>query len=102
MKTATTFFAALLLTGSLFATGAAKAADGVISKDELTTGSYCHMTFPAIEGKGLPTNDPALKSQKSGDVIDFYGPCDEAPTGKDQAAEQKLDFEHRWENNYED
>jgi len=50
----------------------------------------------------LPNSDPRLKSASSGDVIDYYGPCDEKPTGQDQKQEQRLDYEHRWENNFED
>jgi hypothetical protein len=102
MKTATSWFAALLLTGSLVATGTAKAFDGVISRDEFTAGGYCHMRFPALERKALSSNDPLIKSFDSGDVIDFYGRCDEQPIGKDEADKQKQELQHRWANNYED
>jgi hypothetical protein len=63
-------------------------------------GSYCHEKFPAIEGKSLADDDPTLKSKKSGDVIDYYGPCTESPVGQDQVQEQKLEREHRMENDY--
>jgi len=56
---------------------------------------------PAIEGNSLASNKPVLKSQNSGDVSDYYGPCDESPTGKDQVNEQKLEFEHRMDNDYQ-
>jgi hypothetical protein len=98
MKNAKTFLAALLLLGNIVSSGTALAADGVISKDELTAGSYCHMKFPAIEGRSLDSNNPVLKGPTSGDIIDFYGPCDENPVGQDQVQAQKLDREHRWEN----
>src|SRR5207249_11142733 len=62
-----------------------------ISEDVLSSGSYCHEKFPAIEGKSLASNDPVLKSAQSGDVIDYYGPCDEDLTGKSQLREQTLD-----------
>ena len=42
MKIATSFLAALLFTGALGSINTAMSADGVISKDELATGSYCH------------------------------------------------------------
>jgi hypothetical protein len=35
-------------------------------------------------------------------VIDYYGPGNEKPAGKDQQREQRLDQQHRFENNYED
>ena len=103
MKNAKVFLAALVFVGNVAAASVVLAsADGVISKDELTTGSYCHEQFPAIEGRTLPNSDPSLKSASSGDIIDYYGPCDEKPTGQDQKQEQRLDYEHRWENNFED
>ena len=98
MKTTKTFFAALLLLGNIVASGPALAADGVIAKDEATPGSYCHMKFPAMEEKSLGSNNPVLKSPTSGDIIDFYGPCDENPVGQDQVQEQKMDFANQLEN----
>jgi len=95
MKNSKAFLAALILVGSVAASGMALADDGVISKDVLTPQSYCHEKFPAIQGRTLGTDDPTLKSTASGDIIDFYGPCNENPRGKDQVEEQKLEQEHR-------
>lgn len=89
-----------LLVSSLGTASHVFAADGVISKQESTPGSYCHMKFPAMDEKTLASDHPTLKDD--GDVIDFYGPCNEAPTGKDQVAVQKLEEQHRWEREYED
>jgi hypothetical protein len=94
MKTARVLLATLLLAGSFVAAGTVKASDGVITKDEFTPGSYCHMKFPALQENSLGTNHPTLKSATSGDVIDFYGPCNENPTGQDQVDAQKLDRQH--------
>jgi len=102
MKIVTSFLAGLLLIGSLGAINSAMAADGILSKDELTPGSYCHEKFAAIQPSTLGDDQPTLKDSSTGDVTDFYGPCDESPTGKDQVWEQKLDDEHRFENDYED
>jgi hypothetical protein len=41
-----------------------------------------------------------LKSAGTGDVIDFYGPCDHDPTGKDEVASQKQEEQRRWEDDY--
>ena len=100
MKNAQSLLAALILLGNIIASGAALAADGTISKTEEVPGSYCHEKFPAIEGKSLADDDPTIKSKKSGDVIDYYGPCTESPVGQDQVQEQNLEREHRMENNY--
>jgi hypothetical protein len=96
MKIATSFLAALLFTGALGAMTTAMGADGVIARDEFTAGSYCHMKFPAMSEDTLGTNHPVLTNPNDGDIIDFYGPCDENPLGKDQVQEQKLDELHQW------
>jgi hypothetical protein len=92
MKNAKVFLAALLLLGNITASSMALADDGIIEKEEATPGSYCHEKFRAIDQNTLGSDHPTLKSADSGDVIDFYGPCDESPTGKDQAWQQKLDW----------
>jgi len=53
-------------------------------------------------GTFYDSNNPTLKDANSGDVIDYYGPCSETPSGKDQQQEQELDRQHRFENDYED
>ena len=102
MKIRTSVFVALLLLSSLGAVNSAVAENGVISKQEFTPGSYCHEKFPAIRPSTLDTDHPTLKSSDTGDVIDYYGSCDESPLGKDQIQEQKLEEQHRWQSDYED
>jgi len=51
MKFLKTTAMAILLTGSI--AGSALAADGVLSKEEVTPGSYCHTKFPAISEQTL-------------------------------------------------
>src|SRR5258705_10357257 len=93
MKTAKTLMAASALGRGLGAAGAASAAtdDGAIVKEELIPGNYCHMKFPAIAPGTLGSDHPALQTSASGDSIDFYGPCDESPTGRDQQRAQEED-----------
>ena len=102
MKIPTSFLAGLLLIGTLGATATAMAADGVIYKQELTPGSYCHLKFPAIREETLASDHPVLTDPSDGDIIDYYGSCDENPLGKDQVHEQKLDEYHRFQHDYED
>jgi hypothetical protein len=84
----------IFMSGSL--AGTALGADGVLLKQEFTPGSYCHMKFPAIRPKTLATDQPELKQSDTGDIIDYYGSCDESPTGKDQVAEQKQEELRHW------
>ena len=102
MKITTSFFAGMLLIGTLGMNSTAMAANGVLYKQELTPGSYCHLKFPAIRAQTLDSNHPVLKDSSGGDIIDYYGPCDEDPLGKDQVHEQKLDNYHNFQRDYED
>jgi len=99
MKAVRTFLAVLLLVGGL----AVNSSADVVSKTELAPGSnYCHLKFPAISEDSLYTNHPMLLGPDSGDIVDFYGPCDENPTGQDQVEAQKHDFERRLATGYSD
>jgi hypothetical protein len=102
MKRIGSFLSVLVVVGSLGASGSALAVDGVLSKQEFTPGSYCHMKFPAIRPSTLAGNKPELKSSTTGDVIDFHGPCDENPGGKDQVVSQRIEHEHQLEEFFSD
>jgi len=88
MQNANVLVAGLMLAGSFLVKAPLTAADNVVVQEQLAPGDYCHMKFPAIDPETLGTSQPRLSS---GDVIDFYGPCDESPTGADQVHEQKED-----------
>jgi hypothetical protein len=99
MKIRTSVFVGLLFLSSLGAVNSVIAEDGVISKEVVTPGSYCHEKFPAIRPSTLDTDHPTLKSSDTGDIVDFYGPCNESPVGQDQINQQRMD-EHdrgRWD-----
>src|SRR2546428_11451529 len=81
MKSIKALLSVVFLTGAMGLSAMSVAADGVISKDVIAEGSYCHMKFPAIREKTLDWNRPALKDASSADIIDFYGPCDHDPLG---------------------
>jgi hypothetical protein len=97
MKRMGTMVSMLVLAGSL--AGTALAEDGLLVKEQLAQG-YCHMKFPAIKQGTLAGNNPQLKDSSTGDVIDFYGPCNETPTSKDQVDAQKLDEARHFSLNY--
>jgi hypothetical protein len=101
MKTMKTVLAVLFLVGAMGSSIASAArAEGVISKDAFAEGSYCHMKFPAIEERTLSWKRPVLKDPSEGDIIDFYGPCDHDPLGKEEVQSQKLDLQRRFEREY--
>lgn len=100
MKTTRSFLAALLLVGGFVANGSA---DDVLSKTDAAPGNnYCPLQFPAIEERTLAGNQPVLKSLDSGDIIDFYGPCDHDPLGQDEVQSQRRVPSHRSRSNYSD
>ncbi len=79
----------LILAGILgAATTSEVAAEGTVQKLGSTSDGYCHLKIPAMRPSTLAT-DPELKSTATGDVIDFYGPCDHDPKSKKEIAAQK-------------
>ena len=79
MKIKASLLAALLVMGGFAAHSEAE----VISRTELAPGNdYCHLKFPAIAEQTLTSDRPVLKGSESADIIDFYGKCDESPTGE--------------------
>jgi hypothetical protein len=74
--------------------------DGVLSKTPAVNGSYCHLKFPAIRSSTLETDHPQSKSSSTGDLVDYYGPCDHDPLGPDEVQREKHDSIYDWEVNY--
>jgi len=79
-----------VLTGVIGLGAVSAGAQGVVSKVELDRSGYCHLKFPAIQARTLASAHPVLKDPASGDIIDFYGPCDHDPLGKEEIWAQKL------------
>lgn len=80
----------LLLAGTMLPSAATVlAAEGFIAKIPDSSGKYCSMKFPAIREETLFTNRPVLKDPRDGDIIDFFGPCDHDPLGKEEVERQK-------------
>jgi len=87
-------FSAILATSLGFGIARARAVEGVVSKKVVAAvgeGSYCHLKFPAIEPSSLASDHPVLQSADSGDMIDYYGPCDHDPLSKEEIDKQKQD-----------
>jgi len=63
---------------------------GVISAVSLNRAiTYCHLKFPAIEERTLASAKPELQDPKTGEIVDFYGPCNYDPVGYDEICRQK-------------
>jgi hypothetical protein len=96
MKSMKSFVSGLLLTGTLAVSGTAVNAEGILLKEELAPGSnYGHLRFPAIREDTLDWDRPVLKDPSSSDIIDYYGPLDHDPLGKDEITSQRLQEERR-------
>ena len=85
----------LFLTGTLVVLWSSIlwSAEGIISKAPDSSGIYCNLKFPAIKEDTLTSNRPQLKDPSEGDIVDFYGPCDHDPLGKEEVQRQKGDIQ---------
>jgi hypothetical protein len=90
----------VFLTGALGLSVASAGAEAVISKDVLANDSYCHTKFESIREDTLASSQPVLKD--ADDIIDFYGACNHDPLGKEEIQSQKLEMQHRIQNEYND
>jgi len=48
---------------------------------------YCHMQFPAIEENSIGGRS-VLQDASTTDIIDFYGPCNYDPLGRNEVQTQ--------------
>ncbi|HEU4343788.1 MAG TPA: hypothetical protein VFU31_19730, partial [Candidatus Binatia bacterium] len=95
-----TFRSALFLAGAiLLGSSILWAAEDIISKTADASGN-CHLKFPAIREDTLFTNRPVLKDASAGDIIDFYGPCDYDPLGRDSVRRQRYEHQIRMRKEY--
>ena len=83
MKTMKAALAILSLAGNIgFTTASAAGVPGVISKDALAAGDYCHMKFAAIREEALGCLIRFCKEANEGDIVDFDGPCNHGTAGQ--------------------
>jgi hypothetical protein len=83
----------LLLTGLACSAVPGSGAEGVIYKLADPSGSFCQLKFTAIRKGTLYWDRPVLTQASEGDIIDFYGPCDHDPLGKEEVLRQRRDFQ---------
>ena len=68
-------------------------AEGIISKVPDSSGQFCNLKFPAIQEETLTSDRPVLKNPSEGDIVDYYGPCDHDPLGKEEGQRQLGDIQ---------
>jgi hypothetical protein len=87
-----TIFSVLVLAGVLHFNASIGTAQGLIYKKAAGPSSnYCHLKFPAIQKRTLYSSRPVLKDVSEGDIIDFYGPCDYDPLGREEVMRQRAE-----------
>jgi hypothetical protein len=92
----------LTVTLGVLSSSAAWSAQGIISKVPDASGTFCNLKFPAIKEGTLSSNRPVLKDPSENDIIDFYGPCDYDPLGKDEVQRQKGDIQREYHRQFGD
>ena len=100
MKSIKLGLGAMAVTGALGLSAVSTRAETVISKDVFTDGSYCHTKFESIREDTLASSQPMLKDVD--DIVDFYGPCNHDPLSKEEIQSQKIEMQHRYNNEYND
>jgi hypothetical protein len=83
-----TSLTALILAAAIGMIAGTAMAEGTVQKVASTADGYCHLKIPAARPSTLSNAKPELKGSNA-DVIDYYGPCDIDPTGKEIIAPQK-------------
>ena len=88
MKKSVSLLSNLLLSSTLFWAVPSVEAEELISMVPTDTTAYCHLKFPAMREDTLSWQQPVL-DPLSGNIVDFYGPCDYDPTGVDEIRAQR-------------
>jgi hypothetical protein len=98
MKKSLSLLCNLLLSSTLFCGVSSVEAEEMVSSVPTDITDYCHLQFPAMREDSLSWERPVLDST-TGNIIDFYGPCDYDPTGVDEIRAQRRVLLH---GNFED
>ena len=98
MKKSISLLTNLLLSSTLFwgvpsVNGEIVGGQESIVKVPTADGTYCHMKFPPMREETLSWERPVL-DEAAGNIVDFYGPCDYDPTGKDAVENQRREILH--------
>ena len=89
MKNFDLFLSALLLLAALDSSHLPAWGAEAIADKAAVPANYCHLKFPAIRENTLYSDRPVLKDPRDGDIIDFYGPCNYDPLGREEVMRQR-------------
>jgi hypothetical protein len=92
MKKTISLLSNLLLSSTLFWAVPSVNAEIVggqeIVKEPMADANYCHMKFPPIRENTLSWEQPVF-NEAAGNIIDYYGPCDHDPLGREEVEAQR-------------
>ena len=88
MKKSVSLLCNLLLSSTLFWGVPSVGAEEMIDVVPADITGYCHLQFPLMVEDSLSWEKPVL-DPLTGNVVDFYGPCDYDPTGSDEIRAQR-------------
>jgi hypothetical protein len=88
MKKSISLLSNLLLFSTLFWGVPSAWAEELISSVPTDITAYCHLKFPAMREDSLSWEQPVFDSA-TGNIVDFYGPCDYDPMGLDEIRVQR-------------
>ena len=99
MKSIKSMLSVLLLAGTLgwgiapvWGAGVVSPEGGVLKVVAIPGSNYCHLRFPPIREDTLYWDRPVLEDASTVGLIDFYGPCDHDPLGKDEIRTQRREY----------
>jgi hypothetical protein len=88
MKKAVSLLCNLLLSSTLFWGVPSVEAQEMISNIPSEITAYCHLKFPTMREDTLSWERPVL-DPSTGNIVDFYGPCDYDPLGSEELRVQR-------------
>jgi hypothetical protein len=88
MKKSVSLLGNLFLSSTLFWAVPSVGAEEMLSSVPADITEYCNLKFPAIVESTLSWGRPVL-DPSTGNMIDFYGPCDYDPLGVDEIRVQR-------------
>jgi hypothetical protein len=88
MKKSISLLSNLLLSSALLWGVPSLGAEETVSIVPNDTAAYCHLKFPAMREDTLSWEQPILDPH-TGNIVDFYGPCDYDPMGLDEIRVQR-------------
>jgi hypothetical protein len=88
MKKSVSVLCNLLLSSTLFWAVPSVEAEEMVSMVPTDITEYCHLKFPPILEESLSWQRPVL-DPSTGNIMDFYGPCDYDPLGVDEIRVQR-------------